>query len=311
MANAEESCIVTKNIIDTGESRCKICNQETMSLWINNLDGLSIWRCKTCDSALTFPIPEVTALEDHYSSTYYKENENIAVIERRRDESSAVFASLLDNLEALQGGRRVLDVGCSYGFFLDQARARGWDVKGLELGRPAAKFGRNQLGLDVFNGQLAELAQQSPEFDVITFWHVLEHVPDPHFNLTLAFEMLPVGGWIAIRVPNISSLSRLLLGKGWHWFLPHDHIHHLSPAGLATLVNRAGFETKYLTTQQGDYPYDLPACAGLSLIQAAGLAKIAKKSLKTETVIDEDLPQAAGEGYRLASTFLSICNRLN
>src|SRR5665811_779026 len=124
------SAEMAQHSIETGESRCKICNQESMSLWISNMDGLSIWRCNICNSALTFPVPGIDTLEEHYSGTYYKQDVDIAVINRRRDECEPVFSGLLDYLEAVQSGRRILDVGCSYGFFLEQARSRGWDVKG-------------------------------------------------------------------------------------------------------------------------------------------------------------------------------------
>lgn len=103
-------------------------------------------------------------------------------------------------------GRRVLDVGCGLGLFLDAARQAGFEVEGTELSDYAAEATRQRLGCPVHVGELAELALPAESFDVIAAWDVLEHVRDPRGTLAEIRRLLKPGGVLLLRTINEDAL---------------------------------------------------------------------------------------------------------
>src|SRR5690349_13207665 len=133
---------------------------------------------------------------------------------------------------------RLLEVGSGYGLFLAAARDAGYQVHGIELSRTGVGVAREELGLDVLAGQLAD-APVEPA-DVICFWDTLEHVPDPLTFLREVRARLAPGGLIALSVPYISSVPARALGARWWTLKPEQHIWHFTGRTLAFLAARAG-----------------------------------------------------------------------
>lgn len=119
--------------------------------------------------------------------------------------------------------KRVLDVGCGSGTFLDEARTAGLETHGLELNSAAAAVAREK-GHRIFSTLLGEVAQQSqpPVFDLITFFQVVEHLPAPVDVLRDALKLLRPGGYIAIAVPSAEGVYRLSPWDPAQW--PPHHI---------------------------------------------------------------------------------------
>jgi SAM-dependent methyltransferase len=135
---------------------------------------------------------------------------------------------------------RLLDVGCGKGRFLAAARDAGWQVLGVEFSPTSAAAARLAHGVDVVSGDFLE-APLEGDFDVITMWHVLEHLPDPAAAIGRAAELLRPGGRLVVSVPNVDSLQARLGGERWfHLDLPR-HLFHFGPRSLSAMVGRAGF----------------------------------------------------------------------
>ncbi|WP_395729157.1 class I SAM-dependent methyltransferase [Nakamurella sp.] len=133
---------------------------------------------------------------------------------------------------------RLLEIGSGYGLFLAAARDAGYSVRGVELSRTGVGVAREELGLDVFAGQVAD-APTEPA-DVICFWDTLEHVPDPLAFLGEVRSRLAPGGWIALSVPYVSSVPARVLGARWWTLKPEQHIWHFTGRTLALVAARAG-----------------------------------------------------------------------
>ena len=102
-------------------------------------------------------------------------------------------------------GGRALDIGAGFGDFLHQLSLSGaWETVGTEVSAEAAAFAREQFGNDVLHGQVEE-TRVSGTFDLITLWHVLEHLPQPGQTLALVAELLAPGGVLAMALPNDSQ----------------------------------------------------------------------------------------------------------
>jgi len=146
---------------------------------------------------------------------------------------------------------RLLDVGCGAGYFLDAARAAGWQVAGVELSEAAAAAARSDLGLDVFTGALVEAGFPTNDFDLITMFEVLEHMRDPGAALSEAFRLLRPGGLLAVEVPNDMDAYRAALAcadQRW-WVIPPVHIYYFNASSLSRWLLMSGFEPVHLSTE--------------------------------------------------------------
>ena len=137
---------------------------------------------------------------------------------------------------------RLLDVGCGSGEVLAVAQGRGWTVQGAEPVAESARIARDERGLDVRNTILEESGLPERSYDVVSAFHVLEHMRDgQEFLRTLARWVRP-GGHLVIEVPNWRSVHRLAWRDAWPGLRPLEHLAHYSPATLAATMRRAGLE---------------------------------------------------------------------
>jgi 2-polyprenyl-3-methyl-5-hydroxy-6-metoxy-1,4-benzoquinol methylase len=131
------------------------------------------------------------------------------------DQFLGIFDAILARIERHLGGAkgRLLDVGCSYGNALLAARARGWEVAGIELSRPAVEYGVQSYGLDIRMAELQRAGFEPASFDAILMHHVLEHVLEPDVLVQQVRALLRPGGVHYQALPNWRCLKRFLLGS--------------------------------------------------------------------------------------------------
>ena len=146
--------------------------------------------------------------------------------------------SIVERATGLHRGSH-LDVGSGTGEVLAASRERGWRVQGVEPERTAAAMAQER-GLDVEVATLEESGIEERSFDLVSAFHVLEHIPDSRgFLRTLARWARP-GGFVTIEVPNFDSLQRRRLGADWPGLRPLEHIVHFTPATLKRAFEGAG-----------------------------------------------------------------------
>lgn len=136
---------------------------------------------------------------------------------------------------------KLLDVGCSTGFFLRVAQQAGWEAVGLEPSRWAASVAQKN-GLPVVEGTLDSHSFQAGQFDVVTLWDVIEHVRDPQAMLLAAFRLLRPGGFLALTTMDAGSPVARLLGSRWP-HLMRMHLCYFARRHMVDLITKAGFET--------------------------------------------------------------------
>ncbi|MBX3203330.1 MAG: class I SAM-dependent methyltransferase [Labilithrix sp.] len=135
---------------------------------------------------------------------------------------------------------RLLDVGCGSGAFARLMSRRGFDAVGVEpfsLGRPV-----DEPNLRLVRAPLERVRGDLGAFDVITMWHVLEHLGSPRPTLESLGEHLRPGGVVVISVPNFESWQSQLFKGGWFHLDPPRHVTHFDRATLTSLIDEAGFE---------------------------------------------------------------------
>jgi 2-polyprenyl-3-methyl-5-hydroxy-6-metoxy-1,4-benzoquinol methylase len=219
------------------------------------------------------PIPPEAEVSEFYESRYYDlvRKGNRAPELRRLMEGGdpasqelrwlqeGLYTDIVDVLEKVAPGRRLLEVGCGTGDFLSFAAEHGFSGVGTEPAPEAAQRGASR-GLTVHTLTLDEFVSQSPagEFHVVVLLNVLEHVPDAIRTLQQCRHMLADGGILCVRVPNdfseIQSAARQKLARDPWWIAVPDHINYFNFASLRMVLDRLGFETVY---SQGDFPMEL------------------------------------------------------
>jgi SAM-dependent methyltransferase len=131
---------------------------------------------------------------------------------------------------------RILDIGSGTGEFLNVMQSAKWDVFGIEPGNVPRETSKVNYKLRVEDEDyLQNLADES--FDVITMWHVLEHVPDLNKRVEDIKRLIKKNGIIIIAVPNCSSPDALKYGRDWAAYDVPRHLYHFTPKDIRLLFS--------------------------------------------------------------------------
>ena len=227
--------------------------------------------CKLCKFKHLSPIPTDENINKFYQNQYYQTHKNqyIKVDHQELSYGKIFFDERLDFFEKNTKGNRLLDVGCGAGFFLDQARKRGWNVFGVEPSKIAANFAIENFKIKVFN-QTFDLFYKTnyQKFDVIHLKNVLEHVPDPEKVLSLCYELLQSNGLLYVEVPNdyniIQKIGVLIAREKNHWVCIPDHINYFNFVSIKRLLKKNGFK---ILQQSTTFPMYISLCIGQNFVK--------------------------------------------
>ena len=167
------------------------------------------------------------------------------------------FNKVLGVIKDIQNKKNVklLDIGCGPGFFLAEAKKKGFDVYGIDLSLEGCKFAKENLKLEnIVCGSGMELEDNFKEnFDVVSAFDVIEHLPDPAQFLRNISNKIDPDGLVVIVTPLIDSLFAKLLGKRWYALIP-SHLTYFTDksfrgmcGSLGLTVIRKRYHTKYLS----------------------------------------------------------------
>jgi 2-polyprenyl-3-methyl-5-hydroxy-6-metoxy-1,4-benzoquinol methylase len=152
--------------------------------------------------------------------------------------------------EPVKPGLRLLDVGCGAGIYLEAMQARGWEAWGVEPSPDQAEAVRRRLKLPlerVFAGRAENATFPPGSFDLVTMFHVLEHLHEPVTVLTMVRSWLREGGTLRLRVPNLDSYESRLFGRLWFGLEIPRHLTHFEPQTIRRVLEAAGFEVERIT----------------------------------------------------------------
>jgi SAM-dependent methyltransferase len=225
-------------------STCPMCGCET-----HRAVHASLRRCRRCQVYFRSPRPTVISIMIHYGAglTYARWRTEQAVRDRLWRRRLALL------LRHVRGGR-LLDVGSGDGHFLDHARGH-FAVIGTEVNATAVELARRR-GHALVLGDLSQLRLAAGAFDVVTMWHVLEHLPEPGKTLALVRSLLRPGGVLALAVPYEAELIlQAQVQDCWRRrarplsFAPGDEVHltHFTPRTLRAALRRLGFALEVFT----------------------------------------------------------------
>jgi 2-polyprenyl-3-methyl-5-hydroxy-6-metoxy-1,4-benzoquinol methylase len=139
-------------------------------------------------------------------------------------------------------GGPLLEVGCAYGLFLDEARTFFSPVKGVDICEGPVEYARNALGVDAVAGDFLTLDFGRQKFNAICFWDTVEHLTAPERFIARAAGLLAPDGRMFLTTADIGSLNARIRGAGWRQIHPPTHLHYFSRATLSVLLERLGLE---------------------------------------------------------------------
>lgn len=230
------------------DHECPCCGRVTPQVPRFVVNGCEIWRCESCGLGRTQTSgfdPGAYYTADYFSggrSDGYSDYHGAEPVLRRE------FARTVDFVRRYRASGRLLDLGCAYGFFLQEAR-RHFEVCGIELAEDAAQSCRLS-GLTVFSGVADEVTMaRIGKLDVITLLDVIEHLPQPRETLALCCRHLKPGGVIVITTGNFASLVARMAGVKWRLMTPPQHLWFFTPESLRRLAGKLD-----LSLVQVDHP---------------------------------------------------------
>ncbi len=229
---------------------CPVCSSPNIAPKLISTDhtvsgeSFEIWQCNDCSLRFTQNIPEAEEIGKYYQSENYISHTatNKGIINwlylRVRQITLLGKRKLIERFTGIKKGD-LLDIGAGTGAFVHYMSTAGWRVEGLEpddgaIKRAAATYGiRLKPSSELFN-----INENS--FDVITLWHVLEHVHGLHGYIQQIKKLCRTSGKIFIAVPNYTSFDAHYYDQSWAAYDVPRHLYHFSPQAMEKLLTLHG-----------------------------------------------------------------------
>ncbi len=231
---------------------CPLCGS-TSEDSIAPFNSYEMARCRDCSFVYTVlrRIPREQYEEVYSGEADYREMVEVAEKTARGDWGFRQLRwfkrKALRWIEAERPNSRLADVGTGPGTFLLVAKQRGFEVKGVEPTKLAAEKARS-LGVDMFNGVVEDFAaHQDEEFDVVTSFEVMEHVPDPISMLRSIRSILKPNGIFVFSVPNLDD--PYCLRQTLPVNIPPIHINFFKRQSMRVALEKTGFVTERFATR--------------------------------------------------------------
>lgn len=233
------------------------------------LDEYIIKICQNCGSLFNSIFEQHLEREAFFNYQYFREVQNPAFKhvddDKSQNSSTDIYLKLLEDLKSMDNkNETLLDVGAAFGDFVLLAKENNWNSSGVEISPYAAEFARNKRDLNVKSGDIFQITENS-NFDVITYWDVIEHVDRVSDNLTHANKLLNEHKFLLIATDRYDSLLGYLckflytssFGRFKYpikkYFIKYNSWYPTSRS-MRRLLYKSGFEV--IKFQPIDYPID-------------------------------------------------------
>ena len=280
--------------------RCPICSEITapfVTCTDSTVSGekFIICKCAACGFGLTSEAPDSGDI-----GRYYKAEEYVSHTDTKQGMINKIYhvvrkymlarkQRLIEKRQDKVSGNSLIDIGCGTGAFINHMRQKGWNVQGLEPDTDARRVALEKYGLKTEPSEKLFDFEDST-FDVITLWHVLEHVHSLREYIEQCKKILKDNGLLLIALPNPSGYDAVKWGADWAaWDVPR-HLWHFSPESLYMLMNQSGF----IPTGELPMPFD-----------AFYVSMLSSKNKR------QKFPFIAGMYYGLAGWLKSAVNHRN
>lgn len=233
---------------------CPVCRSQQIQPWQSATDhtvsgtAFTIWHCNGCTARFTQDAPDEQASGSYYKSAAYISHSNSgeglvnSIYRQARKITLQIKRRQVLRFSQLKSGK-LLDIGCGTGAFAHTMQSASWQVVGIEPDEVARLNAEQLYG---FSPLLPTSLYTLPagQWQVITLWHVLEHVYDLHGYFQEFKRLLQPSGVCFIAVPNYTSADAHHYQANWAAYDVPRHLYHFSPQSFAQLAADHGFTIK-------------------------------------------------------------------
>lgn len=208
-------------------------------------ETFEIWRCGECSFVFTQNVPSPGEIGTYYQSQEYISHSDIkkGLMNRLYHAARNIMLRMKYRMvRKVAKGNKLMDIGTGTGYFPGYMKTKGFDAIGVEVDPKARAFAEEEFGLKVFSPEDFIARKLDGTFDVISLWHVLEHVHDLHLYMERMKEYLAPGGTLVIALPNCESLDARFYKNYWAGYDVPRHLWHFTPASLKKLADMHGLQ---------------------------------------------------------------------
>lgn len=269
---------------------CCICGTKSVPAVAIRKDGFDIAKCADCGTGRTVVAnfdPAEFYNEDYFSGGPYRDYEGSQITLRRE------FADQVAFLRTFANGGKLLEIGCAFGFFLQEAKPY-FEVHGFEIAQAAVDF-CNRSGLpNVQHGGVTEdyLERHGP-FDAVIMLDVIEHIDDVTATMAMLARHLSPKGVVLVTTGDWDALTAKLAGSRWRLLTPPFHLWFFTARGLTKM-----FRTLNLNREHLSHPWKLVPLE-LILSQASQMLGIEWRWKLPASVRNIGIPASMGDAMRM------------
>ena len=231
---------------------CPACGSTDVSFVLKAKDEtvskefFEIWQCNNCTLRFTQDVPDEKNIGKYYQSSAYISHSNTSqgIVNKLYHAVRSITLQSKRRLVEKNSGKKtgnLLDVGAGTGAFTSTLQRNGWKAIGLEPDETARTNAKKDFGIEL--QPIENLSSLQPNtFDVITLWHVLEHVHNLHTYLDTFYSLLADNGTLIIAVPNYTSYDANAYSANWAAYDVPRHLYHFSPESMSLLLKAHQFK---------------------------------------------------------------------
>jgi 2-polyprenyl-3-methyl-5-hydroxy-6-metoxy-1,4-benzoquinol methylase len=227
--------------------QCPICgtsiNEPSLKCKDYSVSGemFDIYSCPACLFAMTYPSPSPSEIGKYYqTSDYVSHSETRQGIVNKlyhlvRKENTKDKLKLIDRFSKVRAD--LLDIGCGTGYFLSVCKKKGWQIEGVEVNEEARLKSESYTGQSIYHST-DELEASGKKFDVITLWHVFEHLHNIQTSFEQLIRLLKPEGLLILALPNPMSEDAIYYKEYWAGYDVPRHLSHFSPVSIRLLYEK-------------------------------------------------------------------------
>lgn len=254
--------------MNSNHEHCTLCLSPNI-LAMDDYVSTSLVKCRDCSFVFTRKNPLEEELKEYYDNQYER-TRFFSEITRKR------YEEWLDRFESFRKTGRLLDLGCGYGYFLEVAKEKGWEVYGVEISQVATDV-CNEKELNVQCGPLEDLHFENDFFDVIISIEVIEHLRFPAQFVEKSYQWLRKGGMVFLTTPNFNAFWRYRLKDQYDVIEYPNHLCYFTVKTLKNAFVNRGFQKKEIKS------------TGISITRYKTSKGISNQEFVSETSDDEIL----------------------
>jgi len=235
--------------------QCVVCGDSKSSVYFDSVqnrlkigESFKIAKCENCGFKYLNPRPTIESINKYYDVEEYhphkisEESMIDKIYLKVRDININSKKKILNRLSPQN--KTLLDVGCGTGEFIEAMQKDGWNVTGMETAKEARDMA-NRNDIQIFD----DLKNIDEKFQIITMWHVLEHIHDVQKLMKNLKRLLADDGYLIIAVPNIDSADAKFYKANWIALDTPRHLYHFRPKDIVSLLDKFNFSVKQISNR--------------------------------------------------------------